>query len=71
MKKMKLNDLQACLWHLQSVSLIMNGTEFDELGERIKKIEESLNDILFARLAMAKDVQQAMKEHDERSKNDE
>ena len=68
---MGLNDLQTCLWHLQNVSLMMNGTEFDELGAGIKKMEESLNDILFERRAMAKDIQQEMKEHDERGQNDE
>ena len=50
---------------------MMNGTEFDELGAGIKKMEESLNDILFERRAMAKDIQQEMKEHDERGQNDE
>ena len=69
MKKMKLNDLQACLWHLQNVSLMMNGTEFDELGAGIKNIEESLNDVLFTRLEMAKEVQKAMNEHNEGGEN--
>ena len=69
MKKLDLDKLQACLWHLQSVSMIMTGTEFNELSDRLKKIEGILNDLLFERLRMAKDVQEAMKEADERSKN--
>ena len=68
MRKMKLDEIQACLWHLQNATLMMKDTEFDKLASAIDLVANALNDQLFERLRLAKEVKDAMNELNERSK---
>lgn len=62
MRKLKLDDLQACLWHLQNANILLKGTEFDKLASAIDLVAERVNDQIFERLQVAKDIENALNE---------
>lgn len=67
MRKMKLDEMQACLWHLRNARLMMTETEFNPIAEGLHDAELVLNESFWEGLQKAKEIQQAMDEHNERS----
>ena len=62
MRKLNLDDLQACLWHLQNANILLKGAEFDKLASAIDLVAERVNDQIFERLQVAKDIENALNE---------
>ena len=62
MRKLKIDDLQACLWHLQNANILLKGTEFDKLASAIDLVAERVNDQILERLQVAKDIENALNE---------